>query len=369
MSPIHTYALATKEATPTISRALAALHPHLPTSLPLYRRLQSGRFFAATCLLSNLDLHAPANEEPNSHDTPWTIAFADRSCRPETEVWLFGSWEAAPPAPEATEAWHAIDNLVLELVEAMKALPIPTSIHHHQATTETPNGAEAITTPTANATADRDASGHTRTDYADHAANASIMLWGAVHESTFHVLQRLALLSPEHKAVEEPNHTFIFDIAALPPPQTSPLPEGLRWAAVRGADFALVKSRTQIPRQTRTMAVLPSLALYPAPTPAADGDGDVAEAAPIAWAFIGLDSSLTTLHVEPAYRGQGLAKLLSAKIFREGMAHFHTDDEAVDRMALGFVQVGNKASEGMCRSLGGKADWRAYWLRVDLSRT
>ena len=90
--------------------------------------------------------------------------------------------------------------------------------------------------------------------------------------------------------------------------------------------------------------------------------------APIAWAFTGLDASLTTLHVEAAYRGRGLAKTLTAKIFREDLAHFHTNDDVIDIMALGYVQVGNKASEGMCRSLGGKADWVCYWLRVDLSR-
>ena len=357
MSPtIYKYPVTNTEAALTISRALELLRPHLPQSLPIFRRLQFGRFFDATCLLSSVDLTLHGNEQVTSSLQPWALAFVDRSCRPETEVWLFGTWEtSSPPSPPATdESGKANNELVLALAVTMKALPLPLSIHD-QASTATNNG---------NKNGDRneqDTGGHTRTDYANHATNVSIMLWGAIHSSTFHILQRLDLLSPQHKAVEEPNHTFLFDIASLPS-QPSVLPEGLQWGKVKPQDFELIKSRTQIPRQTRTMAILPSLAVYPIYSP------ENQDVTPIAWAFIGLDSSLTTLHVEPTYRGRGLAKMITSKIFREEMNHFNTRDDVVDSTALGYVQVGNKASEGMCRSLGGKADWECYWLRVDLSR-
>ena len=81
---IHSFSLTSKDATSIVPRALALLRPHLPTALPLFRRLQFGRFFDATCLLSNIDLSTNQEVPP----PPWALAFVDRSCRPETEVRL-----------------------------------------------------------------------------------------------------------------------------------------------------------------------------------------------------------------------------------------------------------------------------------------
>ena len=72
-----------------------------------------------------------------------------------------------------------------------------------------------------------------------------------------------------------------------------------------------MKSRTQIPRQDATLAMVPSLALFPSTSDLEDVD-------PIAWAFLAPDGSLMTLHVEEPYRGRGLAKMLVEKLFREG---------------------------------------------------
>lgn len=360
--PIHNYSLTSAKSGSIIHRALDILQPHLPTCLPLYRRLQFGRFFDATCLLTNIDCtittspaQAPGGTDEHATDTPlWVIAFVDRSCRPETEVWVAGSWEASPPPADATEAWKAIDDLMLELVRMMKRLPLATSVHQD---------ALAESNGTAEAEADRDSVGLSRSDYAGHGSNPNIMLWGAVHERSVPVLQRLGLLSLEYKTNIVPNHTFLFDTARLPPSQS--LPEGLEWGVVQPESFALIRSRTQIPRQDRTMAVLPSLAIYPSSSASCAG---AASKVPAAWVFIGLDASLTTLHVEPEWRGRGLAKLITAKLFREKMDRFFEEDGMAEKMGYGFVVVGNKASEGMCRSLGGRSEWESYWLRVDLSK-
>ncbi|KAK5116312.1 hypothetical protein LTR85_009284 [Meristemomyces frigidus] len=361
---IRNYSLTLVESASVINHALQVLRPHLPTCLPLYRRIQFGRFFDATCLLTNIDLgikatsqakpsggtdgNAAADESP-----PWVIAFVDRSCRPETEVWIFGSWEASPPPVDATKAWSAVDDLVLEIVRTMKTLPLAQSIHQ--------DVLDAETASKANGTTDRDSVGLSRADYAGHGSNPNIMLWGAVHERTAPILQRLGMLAQEYKTNVVPNYTFLFDIATLPPPR--PLPQGLKWGVAQPESFALIRSRTQIPRQDRTMAVLPSLAIYPT----AHSDTSSPTRAPVAWVFIGLDTSLTTLHVEPEWRGKGLAKLITAKLFREKMGRFFEDDGMVEKLGYGFVVVGNKASEGMCRSLGGRSEWGSYWLRVDLS--
>ncbi|KAI6800108.1 hypothetical protein KC363_g909 [Hortaea werneckii] len=354
---------------PILDAALRVLRPHIPTSIPLYRRLQFGRFFPDSLLFTNLDLgatstsidrHASNGTDAGSkqtdhhpHEEPWLIAFVDRTCRPETEVWVFGSWENSPPASSLSptarqEEWQAIDNLVAELVEACRDLPVPRSIHQdildeQQSQQREAGDTDAALTKTPNPFAS--------------ARLPTIQLWGAIHTTTASVLERLDVLAETSKVNETAaNHTFIFDVPSLAPPP--PLSEGLEWGEVKKEYFALVRSKSEIPRWDRTMASLPSLAIYPA--------GNGGSGAPVAWAFIGLDTSVTTLHVEPEWRGRGLGKAVTAKLFKQGMQRFWED--GVQRLAHGYVVMGNKASEGMMKSLGGIDTWKCYWLRVDLEK-
>lgn len=356
-SEIRTYSLTSHTASSVVTRCLDCLRPHLPTCLPLYRRIQFGRFFDDTCLLTNIDCTNTASEAQSSERSddskeipPWFVAFVDRSCRPETEVWFFGSWESSPPAPSAAKAWAEIDSLVLQLVKTAKDLPIPASIHQDVLDAQAAK---------LNDSDERDTGGLSRADYGSHASNPDVMLWGSIHERTVPVLQRLGALSLEYKTTLVRNHTFVFSIAGLRPP--APLPDGLEWGEVRAEHFSLIRSRTQIPRQDRTMAVLPSLAIYPTAAAAV-----ASNSAPIAWAFVGLDASVTTLHVEPEWRGRGLAKVLMMKLLQEKTVQFH--EPGLEKLGHAVVIVGNTASERVCKSVGGVSEWECYWLRVDLGK-
>ena len=333
---IRAYALTRDDGKRIQQHALEILKSHLPVCIPIYRRLQFGRFLDATALLTNI----PPGSNPGENE-PWLFAFADRSCRPETEVWMFGSWEVS------TDEAHdpAIDTLIRNLFVAMKDLGVPTSIHQDVLDHEAKKAEEKLELGT-------DRMGFSRNDYVGHLADPNIVLWGGTHERTVPILQRLGLLSLKFKTGIVPNYTFIWDVDALPPPRQ--LPSGLKWGELQPQHFSTVRLRTQIPRQDRTLAVLPNIGIFE------DRDG----AQPIAWGFVGLDASLTTLHVEPEWRGQGLAKAVTTKLFKEKMGLFWQHGE--ERWAYGFVVVGNTESEGMCRSLGGKTSWKGYWVRVDL---
>jgi GNAT superfamily N-acetyltransferase len=145
------------------------------------------------------------------------------------------------------------------------------------------------------------------------------------------------------------------------------LPSGFKYGRVDPKDYALVKSRTQIPRQDRTLCKLPSVAIYPTVISSTTRE-------PVAWGFLGLDASLTTLHVEPAYRGLGLAKSLSLRLFSEDMETYcqhnptstEENDYARERYAHADVAIDNKASQGVCESLGGKWYFEVFWIRVNL---
>ena len=344
-------------AKPLIAKVLQHLRQpaYFKTALALYRRLQFGRFLGSSYLYTNLKLDSTTEGPVVSSDKePWFYAFIDRGCRPETEVLIFGSWEV--------ETQHPINNntlsngttnnnntsptqndpvqaLLRDLIHMLQSEGPPPSIHP----------AEAVQTAHSQ-TATKNAASRLRT--AAQLTNPATMLWGAVHASTTAHLQALGVAATNLLPVM-PNHTFVFPISALPEPVS--LPPTLRWGKLQNQHFPLVRSRTEIARQDFTLARLPNLAIFPV---------EPADAAPVAWAFVGLDGSLTTLHTEASHRRMGLAMALTAKLFREEMGFFW--EEGVERLAIGNVAVGNEASASMCRRLGGEDIGEVFWVRVEL---
>ncbi|WPH02524.1 Hypothetical protein R9X50_00538900 [Acrodontium crateriforme] len=345
---INIYDLTAQDTSSIIARALQTLKPRLPTSIALYRRLQFGRFLPTTRLLTNLVLSDPdAGTDADSRsewDDAWVLAFVDRSCRPETEAWVYASWEDEVELSSESEQTQTQmqDALILALIRAVQNL------------NPTPKATEALRKVTSdNLSNGTDAAGYSRADYAGHMSNANVMLWGAVHERTSQVLRRVSALAEQFASVMAKNFSFVWIVDEMAEPKA--LPEEMRWGELERRHLGLVRSRTQIPRQEGTLAVLPNQAIF-------TSTGEE----PIAWAFAGLDGSLTSLHVEEPYRGKGLAKSLTTKLFRDKMECFWED--GVVRQAHGYVTVGNVASQRMCEGLGGKSDWECYWLRVDLGK-
>jgi ribosomal protein S18 acetylase RimI-like enzyme len=323
--------------------ALGILRSHCPISLPLYRRLQFGHFHDTAVLLTNIPNLGLNNTNSSPPDEPWFLAFVDRASRPASEVWFFASWESSPspPSPE-TEIQEHIDALLLNLYRTIKALETPESVHQDvlDAMEHDPEASENSV----------DSAGYTRADYIGHGLDSDIMLWASIHERTVFMMQRLNVLTG---MMVVPNHMFLWDVDNLPRYDERPLPEGLRWGELGREHFALVRSRTQIPRQDRTLALLPNVGIF-----------EEKSGKPVSWVFGGQDASLTTLHVESEYRRKGFAKAVSAKLFREKMDLFW--EEGMPRFGHGYVVDGNKESEGMCRSMGGESRWHVYWIRVGL---
>ncbi|KAI4744406.1 chaperone protein dnaJ [Aureobasidium sp. EXF-12298] len=270
------------------------LAPYMPTCIALYRRIQFGHFNPGSHLFSSVNLASPVHER-NAND-PWIVAFVDRTCRPETEVWIAASWEHNTPADDS---WPPqADSLVKSMIERISK--VKSSPQETAGTVVNPGKPPGLaSTFKGSASVDRD-------HYLQHMQNEQIALFGSIHSATCKILNRLGLVDPSSAAVSNlPYRKYIFDLR-------DNLPPGFVYGKVDPKDYSLVKSRTQIPRQDRTLVKLPSVAIYPTDTSSSTPQ-------PIAWAFLGLDASLTTLHVEPAYRGLGLAKSLSLKLFSEDM--------------------------------------------------
>lgn len=232
---------------------------------------------------------------------------------------------------------------------------------------------------------------------------------------------------------EEPNTT------------TTTLPPSYAFSPLHRTELAHVIARTAIPRTEATLATLGSVGVRFSPSPlesnpaytststsiptsaaavpaaattstdaastvlqgaqsptaegaaAAEGGGNEGRGGDlIAWAFLGLDGSLTSLHVEPPHRGKGLAKAVCRRLFgrlREegGEMGFRplplplplptavVRDGAEDEAAAGGevsdgeeglvhsdVAEGNVESAGVAKGLGGQVGWRVRWVGVDL---
>lgn len=332
MSQLHTYELT------SIPSLLSALKQHLPTCLPLYRRLQFGHFTPGSRIYCSLEPLEAADLDHNDTGTqkPWLAAYVDRTRRPETEIFCFGSWESGEETLDNKELRAQACNLVKALVKEAQSC-----------------GLDSSEVYTSSSMFDR------------HMNNSHIALFGAVHERTAHLMVEIGVVADGFPVGREiANNKWVFDMRATSMSQEARLPEGLYWGEVQEQHFGLIKSRTQIPRMDRTMRLLPSVAVYPG--------GSAGDAEPVAWAFLGVDASLTTLHVEPEYRGKGLAKAVTAKLWSTCLPVFLNpeghEETLSETWAHADVLVDNAASNGVSKSLGGKLLYVDYWMRVDTSK-
>ncbi|KAJ5930590.1 hypothetical protein N7466_006083 [Penicillium verhagenii] len=160
-----------------------------------------------------------------------------------------------------------------------------------------------------------------------------------------------------------------------------PLPAGYRFCdrggrtGVQEAHLDLVQSRTSIPRSRAQLMSIPGVAVYWDGD--GNGDGEDGEEMPIAWAFLGVDGPLATLHVEPEHRGRGLALCLSKETMRRGM-----DPQGVfgaDRLGFGGelgesttawvhaeVAQANKASRRVMEKVGGEVMNTVMWVVIEV---
>ena len=189
--------------------------------------------------------------------------------------------------------------------------------------------------------------------YVRHLLLPGVVTLGAVHHQIVDICDQAGLVRDEFPGRETELNKFFFKVSNLP--QTRELPPGLRWGEMREKDIPTVQARTSIPRAARTLMTLKSVGVFEEKTDT-----------PVAWTFLGLDGSLTTLHTEPEYRGQGIAKAVATKIFREHAPELAVD-EAGDAWAHADVYEGNVQSESVCKSLGGQPSVKILWVRIDLT--
>jgi hypothetical protein len=329
---------------PTPSPALQrALNSALPYSINLVYRTQHRNRTSHANILATFPPDTP------SPPKCWAAAYFDRSMRPETEMWIFAAGEM--PDHVAGEAFCAeCRKAVVVLLEYMGTLETPPmrkdnmhaldlAYQHEKECPEPGSDGEYPPSPGV---------------YMRHLLLPKVVLVGACHEQIVQICREEGLVRREFPGAHLELNKFIFKLSDLP--ATRELPEDLRWGQLREQDMETVKARTSIPRSTKTLLSLENVGVF-----------EHESNKPVGWTFLGIDGSLTTLHTESEHRGKGIAKAVGAKIMREYAPGLAVDDEG-SAWSHADVYAGNIQSESVCRSLGGKALWKDYWVRIDLDR-
>jgi len=321
---------------------IEALRPYLPYSLPLYRRLQSPYKGNDHHILAT-PLPRPKSEDLDS--ACFAAAYVERQRVPRAEGWIFLSCEApfhrSQSAAEEALCSTCTDRL-LAIVREISNIPAPAAV----------DTSESI---------------ETNARFLTHAFDPSLLLLGSLNASIALFLRGRGWLSNVHPGLNRTYLKYIFERESIPLTITDDLPEGLRWGEVREQDLELAQARTDIPRPASALRNSPSIAIFPIPT----ASQSELNGAPIAWAFIGIEGSLITLHVEEEYRGRGLAKKLAAKLFRTTLPEAF-DIAGEQRGGYGHADVApaNASSRAVCRSVGGKNvnEWQVCWTRLDIDK-
>ncbi|KAI1813583.1 hypothetical protein GGS20DRAFT_599017 [Poronia punctata] len=296
---------------PTPPEALVErlLRYHQPYSLPLARRLQFTNQpggitdYSRILFASTEPLAATAGDDTR---IPFAAAYLDLSRAPDTEMWVYSSIERQQRLPSEEEDEEET-SCAISLFQQVK----------------------------------RECAVY----FASTQKKRDKVLIGTLNEN---LRERLpARTGVELKTIWD---KWIFRSDLLPDVKLPELlgEEGRRWYfdTVRKEDVAFAISRSHIPRQ--------DTALY------------LDEGTPIAWAFLGPDSSIMTLYCEEAYRNQGIAKAVIVKTLRDRLNIF--GDNGPQTYGWADVAPDNVQSQGVCRGLRGEVSWRVSWSWLDLEK-
>jgi hypothetical protein len=333
-----------------------ALKATLPYSINLVYRTQHPNQTKDAHILATFPTSSASTISATQIPRCWAAAYLDRTCRPETELWIFSTVEqphhtSVSSQSSSEQFCQDCKNAVFALLDYMSTLPtppmrtdnLPTLELARQHEKENPNPPESGKYETSTGT------------YMRHLLSPKVVTLGAGHATVTQILQEAGVIRNELPGPDAELNKFLFKLSDIP--ETQELPEGLRWGEMRKQDIDLVQSRTSIPRTTRTLMSLESVGVFEEGTDT-----------PVAWTFLGSDGSLVTLHTEEGWRGKGIAKAVAAKLFTQYAPGLAVDDEG-NAWSHADVYVGNIPSESMCRSLGGKALWKCFWVRIDLEKS
>ncbi|KAL8370652.1 hypothetical protein RB595_000832 [Gaeumannomyces hyphopodioides] len=339
---------------------ISLLQAHLPKSLSLLRRLQFAR--AQPSPTSHILVAASSGKGGGGGGGTghhFAAAYVDVFKAPETQVWVYSTMEDSIPdggsdddddddddgaTNAALPAGPDVDGCVEQVLAVLRRARDVS----REAAAGPPAGVDGVGRPDG-------------------------FMVGALHETVRRLLLRRGVRTPYCN----PHRKFLFRAADLPPPSAlRPLAPDMRWDAVGREDVPLIISRTNIPKTeyggSRGVCLL-AFAVFPPSSHVAHTAVCIAihrstlmtlpslgirlsDGRLVAWSFLGVDGTLSTLHCEEPFRGRGLAKAMATKLIND-----HNEGFGNDGFCAADVHTGNTKSQAVCRSIGGRKGWRVSW--------
>ncbi|KPI43496.1 uncharacterized protein AB675_6949 [Cyphellophora attinorum] len=359
------------------------LNPLLPYTITLSRWIQfhhrkpspTSQTFIA---LTNTDdsssritdwLSQPSHSPSPPAAEPWLAAHIDLAPAGQTQVIVFASWEipfdqrtpftnpppspiTSPPTPFIPSPTHAalLHALLTHLADRL----IP----------------QRPTSPPEDWIWLRD-----NKKYLSQPYSPNKVLFGSVH----------SVLVPYFEANGVARRDGMYVKVVMPPQIGSAvdgegyrLPDGYSFGTLTTSELQTVLDRSPIPRTLTTLKAITNLGIYYHDPSVNDNTSSEC----IAWAFLGKDGSLSSMHVEPAHRGKGLATLLGRALLPkiEQTFRLSTSDPVSERTVAddrervestqwyghADVDTANTSSRRVMEKLGGRVWWGVQWIEIDV---
>ncbi|RAO73321.1 uncharacterized protein BHQ10_009333 [Talaromyces amestolkiae] len=363
------FVILNNESTETL---IPALESHLPSSLPILRRIQYDCTHPRQTAYHVASANITQSSNNPSDEEPWIAAFINLFAGHETQVVIYSSLEAEVPSVEYTinndNGEDIIDfstispqrqdiarKQIWSLLQFIHSDLMPEYLAHLSNSKDQPDGLEQQQKI-------KVLPKHNPPSFLIGSLHTGLVKLLTTNDSYRNAQFRPGLKVHRYDTLPYVKYIFAPDIFQTGSDEKSnPLPEGYFYGSegLKAEHVDLVKSRTHIPRGRKTLLAIPSVVVYH------HSNAEV----PIAWAFLAFDGSLATLHVEPEHRGKGIAATLSREIMRRGMGSGAYGSNSKE---LGYTHAdvarNNVASRKVMEKVGGGKGWRwsVTWTVVEV---
>ncbi|KAJ9623319.1 hypothetical protein H2204_011225 [Knufia peltigerae] len=327
----------------------------------------------------------------SASSNPWLAAHVDLTNYGQTQVWVFASWECPshtqtttdPPTHTKTDDGQnnpihkaLMDSLFNYIHETL--IPTMPMTPPKEWTTLLETG-KTLTTPYSRNKIIFGTVGDELWRYFPHHARA--------RTDPGYIKYIFTPESLENPVMDETGAT-----PRPPPPEetektsSSPLPENYKFTTLVSTHLQTVLDRSTIPRTLSTLSEFVNVGVLYTDTEDDDkGDNsDSSGPTPIAWGFLGKDSSISSLHTEPEHRGKGLALCVARELLirrrrqRHNHRHHQRQPDCTTQQPKGLpspyywahadVSKSNMPSRRVMEKLGGKPMWMVMWTELDLAQ-
>lgn len=333
------------------------LKPHLPHSLPLYRRCEyeitkstratgSEVWFVAAADRAPSDAHTRGSIQVTDLplDKPWLAAYISLRNSGQTQVWTFASWEATLSRPNVADPIDAMQSseycpvyqhLFFTLFRHLRTNHIPKLSH----------------TPPAQWQRIKDEGKIVSLPF-----KRSKVLFGTLAECHWPFFDEYS--SESERAVSRTDKGYLKYILRSTKASLSPVdpPPNLHFAPMKDSHLQTILDRSIIPRTIETLREIHVVGLFDD------------HATCVAWGMLGKDGSIGSLHTEPEYRRKGLAEAVCRRLLADQIQFFAEDSAPAEHTVYSHADVSasNLPSRKTMEKLGCKVMWTVAWIEVDL---